>query len=176
MNKDVWLIQTNFNVLKDSSKTFSKESYLWVHLETKIFEDVPKLYRSYRYCHNGLSFFSIDIFKSGIQDLNLDAIPVTQYPHSCIMGLISQKKAMFVAYNAIWFRQNNSSSVVNAKDFFRIFVINHSQYMAFLQQSHSSISQLQLSFILIKMIIYTVYLWAKLLIQNIHRKWITKSI
>ena len=77
---------------------------------------------------------------------------------------------MFVDYNAIGFRQNNSSSVVNAKDFFRIFVINHAQYMAYLRSIGSSISQMRLLYIAAKMVIYTIYLSLKLPIQKLARK------
>ncbi len=163
-------IQTNFNVLDNDTKCFSQESYIPAPLGTSIYQNIPELYKSYGYCHNGLSFFSIDIFHSKIHQFDLDTIPITQYPHSCIMWLISNEKAMFININAVWFRQNNSSSVVNALDFFRIFVINHIQYMMYLKKIKSSIPQIRLSFIAWKMVIYSAYLAIKLPLQKLIKK------
>jgi hypothetical protein len=53
-------------------------------------------YKGYKYKHNGLSYLSIDIFSNEIQSYDLMNIPITNFPHSCIMGLISHKKTIFI--------------------------------------------------------------------------------
>ncbi len=169
IDKDIWLFQTNFNILNKDIKTFYKESYLWNWLKNKIYKNINDLYESYSYCHNWLSFFSINIFSSKIYSLDLNQIPITRYPHSCIMWLISNRKAMFIAYNSIWFRQHNSSieNIWSTKVFFKLFVINHMKYMKFLRKNNSWISQKKLSIILIKMFIYSCFLWTKSILKKV---------
>lgn len=168
IEQDIRFFQTNFNVLNQDTKTMFKESYLWNWLETKIYKNISELYKSYSYCHNWLSFFSINIFSSRIYSLDLNNIPITQYPHSCIMWLISDKNAIFIACNAIWFRQHNSSidNIWSFKGFFKIFVIDFIKYKRFLSKNKSLVSQKALSFILFKMIIYSFYLWLRSLLER----------
>ncbi len=158
---DIGLFQMNFNSLNKDG-TLLKKAFIWESLPTKVYDNVHELYASYNYLHNWLTFYSINIFSSEIQSYSLNTIPVTNFPHSCIMWLISHKKAMFIGESIIGYRTNNNTD--NFWDvwyFFHVFVVCHMQYMKFLRKNHSLVSQWQLTIILIKMIIYSGFLWIK---------------
>lgn len=155
---DIWLFQTNFSLFNEDMRTFFQESYIWTKLTTKVYSNAHEMYRSYGYRHGWIAFFSINIFSSKIQKLSIDTIPITQFPHSCLIGLIAHHKAMFIGYNAIWFRQNNSShdNIGSAWVFFKLFVLDHMKYMKFLRKNNSCISQTRLWFIALKMVILSL--------------------
>lgn len=162
-NKDdnIAMFQVNFNSL-DKHGNLLRESFLGKNLQTKIYPSVHDLYQSYEYLHNWLTFFSINIFHSSILDFDIASIPVTNFPHSCIMWLISHKKAMFIGSSIIGYRtDNNSDNFWSIRYFFYVFVICHLRYMIFLRRYKSCISQYELTIILIKMIVYSVYLLFK---------------
>jgi len=171
LDKDIWLFQTNYSVFNEDMKTFLRESYVGKDVKTKIYKNVDELYRSYSYCHWWLAFFSINIFSSKMYTLDLNRIPITQFPHSCVVWLISDKKAMFIGYNTIWFRQNNSSheNIWSSRVFFKLFVIDHMKYMSFLKSNNSIVSQKQLTYILIKMFIYSCFLGSKSLTKKLYK-------
>lgn len=170
---DIWLFQTNFDVLNtfDTSKK-DIVSYLWKEKTTTVFANIHELYKSYNYRHNGLSFFSIHIFSSQIHGLDIWNIPITQYPHSCVAWLIGNKKAMFLWYSAIGFRQNNSSieNMGSFKVFFRIFVTDFLKYKNFLKVQNSYVSQKELLLLLCKMFVYSLFFWLKWCIKHIKER------
>jgi glycosyltransferase involved in cell wall biosynthesis len=158
LGKDICFFQTNFSICNADMKTIFQGSYIGEWLETKIYNNIHDLYDSYSYRHGWIAFFSVGIFSSKIRDLPISKIPVTHFPHSCIAWLISDKKSMFIGYDTIWFRQNNSSheNIGTFSVFFQLFVIDHMKYMKFLRQNKSVISQKELTFILFKMIILSI--------------------
>ena len=166
---DIGFFQVNFTVLGATINSYEIVNFLWNFPQVNYYDDIHTLYKSYRYRHNGLSYLSIDIFSNEIQSFDLNSIPITNFPHSCIMGLISDKKAIFIWEAVVWFRQHNATgNFASPIYFFKIFVIDFFRYMIYLYRIRSKISQFRLSILGIKMIVYSVYLGVKYFFKKIH--------